>query len=95
MGKVYNCETGSYYYMVPYGKNIILYKGLNIEIYIVKIGNEINDEHIHSYLYNTEITLKIFDEKKTLEEYKEIVKQFIDEARVFYEENIMEIDNDS
>jgi hypothetical protein len=94
VGKVYNCETGSYYYMIPYGKNNILYKDLNIEIDIQKVGEEINDENIHRYLYNTEITFKIFEGDKTIEEYKEIVKQFVDESRVFYEENIMEIDKE-
>ena len=96
VGKVFNCETGAYYYMLPYGLSKLIYNNYNLEIIIDKVDINICEENVGNHLYNTEITIKLYDEKKNLEieKYKEIVKKFIDEAKVYYEENIMEIDND-
>ena len=95
-GKIYNCEEKKYFYMLPWGMNIIKYKDTILEIELIKIAESfINDENIYNNLHNNEIIITVKDDKsKSIEFYKDLVKQFIDEGKVFYEENIMEIDNE-
>tara|TARA_Y200000002_G_scaffold374921_1_gene376384 strand:- start:685 stop:1863 length:1179 start_codon:yes stop_codon:yes gene_type:complete len=94
MGKIQNCETGEFYYMLPYGISKLQYNDFNITVDNIKVDEIICDENVHSHLQNTEIVLSIEDSKLETEKCKEIIKKFIDEAKAYYEENIMEIDND-
>ena len=97
MGKVQNCETGEFHYMLPYGVSTLSYNDNCISVEVCKIDENICEENIHGHLNNTEITIRVYDEVESsteTEKYKELVKKFIDEAKVYYEENIMEIDND-
>ena len=92
-GNVNNCETGKIFYMVSFGENELLYKGKKIIVEVEKQGTQINEENVHSHLNNTLITIKVFSED-TIDKCKEIINEFIREAKKYYEENIMEIDNE-
>lgn len=94
MGKIQNCENGEFYYMLPYGVSKLLYNDCNINVNVIKVDEIICDENVHSHLQNTEIVLSIEDTKLETEKCKETIKKFIDEAKIYYEENIMEMDND-
>ena len=95
-GKIYNCEEKNFYYMLSYGINLINYKDYDIEINILKVAPDVlNDENLYNNLHNTEITISVIDkETKETEFYNDLVKKFIKEGKKFYEENIMEIDNE-
>ena len=91
VGKIQNPETGIYHYMLPYGCNIIKYKDTDIKILNNILDKEITDDNVHMHLQNTEILIEVYGDKKT-EEYKILIKEFVDGAIKYYEENIMEID---
>ena len=94
MGKIQNCETGEFHYMLPYGISTLSYEKYYMEVEVSKVDKNICEENIHSHLNNTELSIRVFDDKDLdCGKYKEIVKKFIDEAKIYYEENIMEIDN--
>nr|QDY52364.1 ATPase family protein [Mimiviridae sp. ChoanoV1] len=92
-GKIYQSETQKYFYMLNYGLNKLTYKDYNIDVIVNKIGNEINDENVHSTLQNTELDIKIYGEEINLQVYKDVIKSFIDDAVAFYEEHIMDLES--
>ena len=93
VGKIQNPETGVYNYMLSYGCNVINYKNTDIKISNNILDKEITDDNVHSHLQNTEILIEVYGDKKS-EEYKTLIKEFIDESIKYYEENIMEIDSE-
>ena len=93
VGKIQNPETGVYNYMLSYGCNVINYKNTDIKIWNNILDKEITDDNVHSHLQNTEILIEVYGDKKS-EEYKTLIKEFIDESIKYYEENIMEIDSE-